>query len=224
VHRGYSCAMPAARRPVSTRVLLIDGHPVSLRGLAREIEATPDLEIVGAVGELTEGVLLTQELRPVVVVYGASDGRSDPVMATRALQAALPDVAVLIFGGPEAIAGAAIAAGAAGYVAKSAPVPLIIEAIHALARGETVVGRSFRNSAFRRTTSRAITAPRLTVREWEVLHLLEEGLNAAQIADRLLISRNTARNYVQRLLTKLGAHSRLEAVAVARRSGLLGAA
>ena len=61
----------------------------------------------------------------------------------------------------------------------------------------------------------------LTPREREVLFLLDHGSNAAQIADRLVISRNTARHYVQNVLMKLGAHSKLEAVAIARREGLL---
>jgi DNA-binding NarL/FixJ family response regulator len=218
--------MPAADpAPARTRVLLIDRHPVSLRGLAREAETSDALDVVAAVVDPTEGVLLAQELQPDVVVYGATSDDADPVGTTRAVRAVARDAAVLVLGGPEPLAGAAIAAGASGFVAKSAPVPLILGAIVAVGRGETVVGRSFRRGdpgAAEAALPESPAPPTLTVREWEVLHLLEAGCNAAQIGDRLFISRNTARNYVQNVITKLGAHSKLEAVAIARRSGLLG--
>lgn len=215
--------MPAADAvPARTRVLLIDRHPLSLRGLAREAEAADDLDVVAAVVDPTEGVILAQELRPDVVVYGASSNDADPVGTTRAVLAVAPDAKVLVLGGTEPLAGAAIAAGASGFVAKSAPVPLILGAIAAVGRGETVVGRSFGRDAQPPPEATVAAPPNLTVREWEVLHLLEEGCNAAQIGERLFISRNTARNYVQSVISKLGAHSKLEAVAIARRTGLLG--
>ena len=222
---GNRSAVPATpEAEQSTRVLIVDHHPVSLRGLAREVQAADGLEVVAAVGDPTEAVLIAQEMRPAVAVYGAYNAAYDPVRATRELLEAAPGIAVLIFGGAEAIARAAITAGAAGWVAKSAPVPFVLEAIVGVARGDIIIGRAIRSGGVRRAVPRVEPGPKLTVREWEVLHLLEEGLNAAQIAERLIISRNTARNYVQNVLTKLGAHSKLEAVAVARRSRLFGAA
>lgn len=215
--------MPAAdKSPPSTRLLLIDSQPVALRGLAREVEKLPGFDVAGAVNDITEGVLLAQELRPNVVVFGTGGTAPESVAAVRTLRQAVPDVSVLVLGSTDSVAGAAIAAGAAGFLNKSAPVALILEAIAAVARGDTVVGRSIREGRVRRATPGSTGEHSLTVREWEVLHLLDEGLNAAQIAQRLVISRNTARNYVQNVLTKLGAHSKLEAVAMARRAGLLG--
>ncbi len=70
-------------------------------------------------------------------------------------------------------------------------------------------------------TPRGRGSARLTTREAEVLLLLADGVSTREIAVRLFISLNTARNHVQRLIAKLGAHSRLEAVAVARRNGML---
>jgi DNA-binding NarL/FixJ family response regulator len=207
---------------VPTRLLLIDSQPVALRGLAREVEKLEGFDVVAAVNEITEGVLLTQELRPAVAVYAATGSAPESVTAIRSLRQAAPDVSVLVLGTADSVAGAALAAGAAGFLNKSSPVPLILEAITAVARGDTVVGRSIRSGRVRRASPGAQGDQGLTVREWEVLHLLDEGLNAAQIAERLVISRNTARNYVQNVLTKLGAHSKLEAVALARRAGLLG--
>jgi DNA-binding NarL/FixJ family response regulator len=209
-------ANPAA----PTRVLVIDNQPVARRGLTRAIERTQGLEVASTAGDLHEGTLLAQELRPEVLVYSGTRAGSEPA-AIRALRRAVPHAAVLVLGTAESTAGVAIAAGAAGFLAKTAPVPLILESIAAVARGDSVVGRSIRGGSMRRVTFRRDASPTLTVREWEVLSLLDEGFNAAQIAEQLIISRNTARNYVQNVLTKLSAHSKLEAVAVARRNGLL---
>jgi DNA-binding NarL/FixJ family response regulator len=203
-----------------TRVLIVDLHPVARRGLTRAVERAKGLEIAATAGELHEGVLLAQELRPDVLVYSGGQAGAEPG-AIRALRRAVPDAALLVLGTAESAAGAAITAGAAGFLAKTAPVPLILESITAVARGDTVIGRSIRGGTVRRVTFRRDAGPNLTVREWEVLSLLDEGFNAAQIAEQLIISRNTARNYVQNVLTKLSAHSKLEAVAVARRTGLL---
>jgi DNA-binding NarL/FixJ family response regulator len=203
-----------------TRVLILDQQPVARRGLARAVQKAPNLQVAATAGDLHEGTLLAQELRPDVVVYSGNRSASEP-SAIRGLRRAVPDAAVLVLGTAESTAGVAIAAGAAGFLAKTAPVPLILESIAAVARGDTVVGRSIRGGGVRRVTFRREAGPGLTVREWEVLGLLDEGYNAAQIAEQLIISRNTARNYVQNVLTKLSAHSKLEAVAVARRTGLL---
>ena len=210
--------MASPSRP--TRVLIVDSHPVARRGLTQAVTQASGLEVAATAGDLHEGTLLAQELRPDVLVYSGSRSASEPA-AIRALRRAVPDAGVLVLGTAESTAGVAIAAGAAGFLAKTAPIPLILESIVAIARGDTVVGRSIRGGAMRRVTFRRDAEPSLTVREWEVLSLLDEGFNASQIAEQLIISRNTARNYVQNVLTKLCAHSKLEAVAVARRTGLL---
>ena len=72
-----------------------------------------------------------------------------------------------------------------------------------------------------RLTGRSGPGPALTAREQETLQLLGEGASTEEICERLGVSRNTTRNHVQRVLEKLGARSKLEAVAVARREGLL---
>ena len=133
----------------------------------------------------------------------------------------MPDTAVLVLGTAESTAGVAIAAGAAGFLAKTAPVPLILESIVAVAWATRWSVAASAAAACDGSRSGATPGRASPVREWEVLALLDEGFNAAQIAEQLIISRNTARNYVQNVLTKLSAHSKLEAVAVARRTGLL---
>jgi len=203
-----------------TRVLVIDSQPVARRGLTRAVEQSNGFEIAATAGDLHEGVLLAQELRPDVLVYSGTRAGTEP-SAIRALRRAVPEAGLLVLGTAESTAGAAIAAGAAGFLAKTAPVPLILESIAAVARGDSVIGRSIRGGGMRRVTFRRDASPKFTVREWEVLSLLDEGFNAAQIAEQLIISRNTARNYVQNVLVKFDAHSRLEAVARARQQGLL---
>jgi DNA-binding NarL/FixJ family response regulator len=205
----------------SIRLLIIDPHSASTRGLLGALEAASDIEVAATAQGVDEGIILGQELRPDVVVHSVSGTNFDAAGSTRALRRALPDAGILMLAPAGFSAGAAIAAGAAGFVAKSEPVSFIVTAITAVGRGKSVIGRDIGGRGPRRGPSAKMSEQALTAREWEVLQLLAEGFNAAQIAEQLFISRNTARNYVQNVLGKLGAHSKLEAVAVARRSGLL---
>jgi len=94
--------------------------------------------------------------------------------------------------------------------------------VRAVANGEPVFGSGLLASVIARLTGRL--SPRgaeLTARESETLQLLAEGASTEQISDRLGIARNTTRNHIQRLMAKLGARSKLEAVAIARRRGLI---
>jgi DNA-binding NarL/FixJ family response regulator len=117
-----------------------------------------------------------------------------------------------------------LAAGASGAIDKRRDVATLARAIRACSSGEKLVVDDRMLSDVMRLMRAKPTAgaPHLSPREREVLDLLDAGLDAAQIAGELGIARNTARNYVQNVLTQLGAHSKLEAVAEARRQGLLG--
>lgn len=113
-------------------------------------------------------------------------------------------------------------AGGAGLMLKSARLDDLVEAVRRVADGEVVFDQRLLAGVLDRLTGRVkVAGATLTAREQETLLLLAEGVGTDQISSRLGVARNTARNHVQRVLDKLGASSKLEAVSIARREGLL---
>ena len=206
------------------RVLICDDHHVVAQGLAMVMDAEPDIEVVGVAGSVAEVRQMVVSRRPQVVLmdYGLPDG--DGVSATAAIKASQPDVQVIMLTSyvDEDILVAAIQAGCTGYVTKHKGAEELTAAVRLAAEGEALVSPDML----------ALLLPRLrrgnhglgwdlTPRERQVLDLLALGESKEAIARRLFLSTNTVRNHIQNILTKLGAHSRLEAVAAAAREGLL---
>jgi two-component system response regulator DevR len=206
------------------RVLLCDDHQVFAEALA-SLLTSDGLEVVGIVGRVGDAVAAAMQHRPDVVLmdYELPDG--DGVGATRAIKAVVPatHVVLLTSNADEDILVSAIEAGASGFVTKHKPAAEVTAAIRAAAGGEILVSSDMLARLLPRMNRAAErkSAYELTGRELEVLELLAEGTPNHELAARMGISRNTVRNHVQNLLTKLGVHSRLEAVALATREGLL---
>jgi DNA-binding NarL/FixJ family response regulator len=163
-------------------------------------------------------------LRPDVVLmdYGLPDG--DGVMATAAIKASQPDVKVIMLTSfvDEEVLVAAIEAGCSGYVTKHKGAEELTTAVRLAADGEVVVSPDMLARLLPRLRrNHQGLGWDLTPRERQVLELLAHGDSKETIAARLFLSTNTVRNHIQNILTKLGVHSRLEAVAIAAREGLL---
>lgn len=206
------------------RVLVCDDHHVVAQGLAMVLGAEADIEVVGVAGSVAEVRQMTISRRPEVVLmdYGLPDG--DGVSATTAIKAAQPDVQVVMLTSyvDEDVLVAAIQAGCTGYVTKHKGAEELTTAVRLAAEGEALVSPDM----LARLLPRLRRGPHglgwdLTPRERQVLDLLALGESKEAIAGRLFLSTNTVRNHIQNILTKLGAHSRLEAVAAAAREGLL---
>ena len=206
------------------RVLVCDDHRVVADGLALVLGAQPDIEVVGVTGKVAEVCELAAVLRPDVVLmdYALPDG--DGVAAAAAIKAARPDVKVVMltsFVDVDVLV-AAIDAGCSGFVTKHKAGEELIAAVRLAADGEALVSPDMlaRLLPRLRPTYRGVGSD-LTPREREVLDLLALGESKEAIAARLYLSANTVRNHIQSILGKLGAHSRLEAVATATREGLI---
>ncbi|MBA2697104.1 MAG: response regulator transcription factor [Actinobacteria bacterium] len=132
-------------------------------------------------------------------------------------------VVLLVASSDDAVLVAATQAGAAGFVATTSPVEELVAAVRAAAAGDVLISPVLLPRLLARLQAPTVRGDgqQLTAREREVLELIAEGLSNAAIAARLVLSVNTVRNHVQNLLTKLGAHSKLEALSVAVRDGLL---
>jgi NarL family two-component system response regulator LiaR len=205
------------------RVLLVDDHAVVRSGLSAFLLAFDDLELIGEAGSGEEAVRLCDRLRPDVVLMDLVMPGMDGAQATRAIREKCPSIQVVALTSfkEQDLVEAALEAGAIGYLLKNVSADELAKAIR-----EAHIGRPTLAPEAAQALIQARREPRrlgfdLTGREREVLALMAEGLTNPDIAERLIVSRSTVKFHVSSILSKLGAASRTEAVAVAVKEGLL---
>ena len=195
-----------------------------VEALRQTLERSDDLQVVGSASTIAEGARLAREHRPDVVVIDFHLPDGDGAEGTRQILSDRPDAAVIMLtGSPDApTAAAALEAGCIGFVAKDAAVDELVRAIRGGAAGEVVVPPELLAELVTRVRpARAALGDDLTDRELEVLQLLVSGRSTTEIVDELVLSTHTVRNHIRNILNKLQAHSRLEAVAIAIRIGIV---
>ncbi|HAS09657.1 MAG TPA: DNA-binding response regulator [Acidimicrobiaceae bacterium] len=207
--------------PRATSVALIEDQQVLAGAIQRSLSIMTDLRVVGCAPSLDEGIALVRRTQPDVLVSDYRLGDGDIPSRLGAILAESPATRVLVFTGwpDENSFLEAMAAGASGFLDKAGPFEEFIDAIRRVAAGEVVVAPRFLPALTRRATNADSGA--LSRRELEVLQLLAEGLSTSEVADRLILSVNTVRNHITHVLTKLDVRSRLEAVNVGVRRGLI---
>jgi DNA-binding NarL/FixJ family response regulator len=212
------------------RILLADGRSLFREAVHVALEREADLHVVAEAVNGLHAVAEAERLRPDVVVVQAELPNGDGAMTTRLIRASHPDCRVLLLADAEdeRVIGAVLEAGASGYVTKTAPLGDLVAAVRSAHRGESLVssallGDLFAELAHRRREQDAAAqrVARLTPREREVLGLLVEGASKDAVAQALLISPQTARTHIQKVIKKLGVHSRMEAALLVTRNGLL---
>ena len=217
--------MSDRERPV--RVVLVDDHHFFRLGL-RQLLADAGLEVVGEGSDGTEAAALVARLRPDVVLMDLRMPGLSGAEATKAVLERTPGVAVLALTGSlddEDVLDA-IAAGASGYLLKDAAVASIVDAVRMAADGSAVVSAEVARRLIDRVRDQVADQASqpgepLTEREVEVLRLLAEGADNAEIARDLFISVNTVKVHVSRILDKLEARNRVEAAVHGVRAGLI---
>ncbi|MDQ1598815.1 MAG: hypothetical protein QOD68_289 [Actinomycetota bacterium] len=211
------------------RVLVADDQELVRTGFRLILAGEPGITVVGDAADGRAAVELTRRLRPDVVLMDIRMPVLDGLAATQAL-AADPDCAtrvlVLTTFDDDAYVFAALEAGASGYLLKDAPAEQLVAAIHVVASGEAILApavttRLVREVATRRRDPDCVRAvQRLSARETEVLGHVADGRSNAEIAAALVLSEATVKTHVARILAKLGARDRVQAVVTAYRSGL----
>lgn len=208
-----------------TSVILTDDHPVVRAGLRALLDAS-GIDVLDEAGGGEEALrvldrLAEQGVRPDVVLMDLQMGPGlDGVAATRAIRARddAPRVLILTTYDTDADIVRGVEAGASSYLLKDAPPADLVEAVHRASRGETVLAPAIAARLVNRLSS---PAPTLTARELDVLDAVAGGATNKEIAKHLFVSEATVKTHLVHINEKLGATSRTEAVALARRAGLL---
>ncbi|HVM53682.1 MAG TPA: response regulator transcription factor [Acidimicrobiales bacterium] len=210
------------------RVLCIEDQRSFNEAMKIALSVEDDIECVASVETVAEGLALLDQDGADVVLMDIDLPDVDGIEGTRRVKALRPETSVVVLTGLADLDMfvRAVAAGADGFLAKDTPFESILAAIrHRSADGMQIDDHTISSLRTRVQNEGALEgrawAPELTDREREVLALLGAGLDPQTIARQLGIRIHTCRGYVRNVLMKLGAHSQLEAVAVARQAGLL---
>jgi DNA-binding NarL/FixJ family response regulator len=201
-------------------VVIIDDHQVFAE-LLGEVLVARGLVLVGSYSTLADGMAAVADRAPDLVVLDHRLPGDTGASSVRALKRRSPSTRVLMLTAADerAVLLEAMNAGCDGFVTKRQDINEVMAAVAAVLRGDTPISPDMAGALI--GSRAAPLGTDLTSRESEVLQLIGAGRANQQVARELGISVNTVRNHVQHILTKLGAHSQLEAVAIASRIGLL---
>ncbi len=200
------------------RLVVVDDHPMFRRGVVDLLQSVGDTVVVGEAATGEEAVALATALRPDVVLMDLNLPTMTGVEATLQVLRASSDTAVLVLTmvDDDDTVLSALRAGARGYVLKGAGQEELLSAVRAVANraavfGEAVAARMLQTLLERRPSGPA-AIPGLSERESEVLRLMADGLDNARIARELDLSVKTVQNHVSRVLAKIQARDRVDAV------------
>jgi DNA-binding NarL/FixJ family response regulator len=211
---------------MKTRLMIVDDHEVVRMGLKAALDIEPDFTVVAEAGSGQEAIDKARAHRPDIVLMDVRMDGMDGIEACREIRSEFPETRVLMltsFAEEETVL-AALLAGAAGYVLKNVARSRLLEALRSVARGETMLDSKVTKGVLEKLVAgndKPESDDELTPREREVLVLIAEGATNKEIASKLVVSENTARNHVSHILGKLGFNRRSEAAAYAVRKGLV---
>jgi DNA-binding NarL/FixJ family response regulator len=223
------------------RVLLVDDHSMLRAGFRTILETQPDITVVGEAATGADAVAQASALLPDVITMDVQMPDMDGIEATRRIvadPAITAAIAIVTTFDRDDYLHHALEAGASGFLLKNAGAEDLIAAVRALAAGDGILAPEVTRRVLARFAAASVTAPvatparttpavpptvlaePLTEREAEVLTLLADARSNAEIATALFIGEATVKTHVSRILQKLGARDRVQAVVLAHRLGL----
>ncbi|PKN93660.1 MAG: DNA-binding response regulator [Chloroflexi bacterium HGW-Chloroflexi-6] len=219
----------------SIRLMLVDDHQVIRTGLKTFLETQPDFKVVAEASNGQEAIARALETRPDIVLMDITMPEMDGLEATRELKKLWPECVVLSLTVHEDkfYFMEMLAAGAAGYLTKQAASDELVQAIHTVAQGHVYLQPALARwliEDYQRLASEkpsqtesgeAVGLDVLSQREREVLELVAQGLNNAEIGAKLELSPKTVARHRERIMKRLSLHSRTELVKFAIKTGLV---
>ena len=218
----------------NVRVLLVDDHHLVIEGLRAVLSTDSSIEVVGEARTGREAIRAVELLKPDIVLMDIRMDDMDGINATRHVKQVAPQTSVIMltmYENPEYLFDA-VKAGASGYVLKDVAGPDLLEAIHTVVEGGSLLNQEVVGKFLRQLAADAQTAPaaplaagvgpeRLTPRELEVLQLIAAGLSNKEIGARLSVSVATVKTHLEHILQKLQVSDRTQAAVQAVTRGLL---
>ena len=215
------------------RVIVVDDQEVVRAALVTLLDTQPDLVVVGSTADGAQAVVLCRELRPDIVLMDVRMPVMDGIEATRQILTDRRDgdepriIMLTTFDLDEHVYDA-LAAGASGFLLKDVTAERLFDAIRVVAAGEALLAPNITRRLIHefsrlrpRPPAQKAQLGALTPRETEVLHLIAQGLSNVEIARYLVVSDDTVKTHVSRVLGKLGLRDRAQAVITAYESGLV---
>jgi two-component system, NarL family, response regulator DevR len=204
------------------RVFLLDDHEVVRRGLCELLERDGDIEVVGEASGVAEAIRRVPAAHPDVLVADARLPDGSGIEVCRRVREADPSIAVLVLTSYEddETLFAAIQAGAAGFLLKQVRGNDLVDAVRKVADGQSLLDARVTGAVLERLRSGPPRAPELDAlseQERRLLALIGEGLTNREIAERMHLAEKTVKNYVTRVLAKLGLQRRTQAAVLASR-------
>ena len=217
---------------MSVSLVVADDHEVVRAGFAALLDTQPDFTVLGTASDGSEAVRVCRELQPDVVLMDVRMPSLDGIEATRQLAgtgASGPRILILTTFDLDEYVFDALRAGASGFLLKDVTAERLFDAVRVVAAGEALLAPAVTRrliSEFTRLRPARDAAPAaalgaLTPRETEVLRLVAEGLSNPEVAQRLVVTEETVKTHVSRILAKLGLRDRTQAVVAAYESGLV---
>jgi DNA-binding NarL/FixJ family response regulator len=217
--------------PAVVRIVVVDDHKVVRSGFAGLLDTQPDFAVVGTASDGAEAVRIGQKLQPDVVLMDVRMPGMDGIEATKRLAGSVPDpprILILTTFDLDEYVYDALRAGASGFLLKDVTAERLFDAVRVIAAGNALLAPSVTRRLISEFAGRPDARPQsasaleeLTPRETQVLQLVAEGLSNAEIADRLIVTEETVKTHVSRILNKLGLRDRTQAVVVAYETGLV---
>ena len=215
----------------AVRIIVADDHHVVRTGFAALLDTQPDFTVVGTACDGTEAVRICRELSPDVALMDVRMPVMDGIEATRQLAGPSgPRILILTTFDLDHYVYDALCAGASGFLLKDVTAERLFDAVRIIAAGEALLAPAVTRrliSEFTRLRPKPEGAPptaalaTLTPRETQVLRLVAEGLSNTEIAGRLVVTEETVKTHVSRMLSKLGLRDRTQAVVTAYETGLV---
>ena len=217
--------------PPTVRIVVADDHDVVRSGFAGLLATQPEFTVVGTARDGLEAVRLGRELQPDVVLMDIRMPRMDGIEATRQLARQRPNrprILILTTFDLDQYVYDALRAGASGFLLKDTTAEQLFDAVRVIAAGDALLAPGITRRLISEFAQRPSTGPQptppledLTPRETEVLKLVAQGLSNAEIAGHLVVTEETIKTHVSRVLNKLGLRDRTQAVVVAYETRLV---